>query len=629
MKKTLITILIIMTVILSGCVKTSDIDKKISKMTIKDKVAQMIIPTFRYKTYEKVLDENGNETINKEDLEVLDRSVIALLDEYKFGGVILFAENLHSSAKAYAFIRQLKDAHGNDEIPLLIGVDQEGGNVKRLDFGTTMSGNMALCASNDPQNAYESSRLIGSELKMMGINLDFAPVVDINSNPANPIIGVRSFSDDPDYAKAYIESSIAGYHDEGILVSIKHFPGHGDTSTDSHTGLPLVEKSYAEIKNKELKAFEYGISAGADMIMSAHIQFPNIDDTKYKALDGNEVYLPATLSKKIISIIRDDLSFDGVICADSLSMDAIKAYFDPKDVAKLAINAGIDVLLMPVDYKQSLDTYISQLKDYVDMVVALVEKGDIDEKLIDASVRRILTLKEKIKEESDDTSNYTALIGSKESHEKELEIAKKCVTLVEKNNLELPLSRETKTLILAPYGSQGGAAGYAKQILLEKGLIDEESIDYYVFGGDDAESFDYQMIDDYDNVVLVSAMYGFEDICDDYSKIIDNVLKLCKEKDKKSILISSHLPYDLSRFEADAKIAVYLGAGVNEIPTDYNSDVKTYAPNLLAGFIHLFEEGSYSGRLPLDIPAINYDEATNTYSPSTEIRYHRGEGLDK
>ena len=629
MKKFLIILLTIIILSTSACTNITDIDRKIKKMSLKDKVSQMLMPSLRFVTYETVIDENGNESINEEDLEVLDEKFTALLNEYKFGGIILFSENIHSSKLTHGFINQIKQAHGKDEIPLFVGTDQEGGYVRRLSFGTTMPGNMALCASNDSDNTYEATKLMGNELKMLGINLNFSPVVDINSNPANPVIGIRSFSDDSEYAKEYIEKSIAGYHDEKIMVSLKHFPGHGDTSIDSHTGLPLVEKTYEDIINKELKTFEYGINSGTDMIMSAHIQFPNIDDTKYEALDGSEIYLPATLSNKIISILRNDLKFDGVIVSDSLAMDAIAKYFDKKDVATLCINAGIDLLLMPVDYKQSEDSYIKELKDYVDMIISLVQEGKIEEKRIDEAVRRILTLKEKMNVEQDDSLNYTALIGSKQNHDKELEITKKCITLVENNNVKLPLSKDDRTLVLMPYGSQGIALEYAKKIMIESNLIDENSLNHYVFGGDDSDSFDYRMIDEYDNIVLVSAMYGFEDISDEYSKIIDNVLNLCKENNKKSILISSHLPYDLSRFEADIKIATYFGSGVSEIPVNFDEDVVTYAPNLLSCFIHLYEDGNYSGKLPLDIPELIYDEVSNTYSPSDKIKYNRGSGLDR
>ena len=625
MKKLFIVLTILMIICTSAC-EDNSIDSKIRKMSLKDKVSQILMPSLRFIKYETVLVD-GKETTEEIDLEVLDEKFTELLKEYKFGGIILFSENLHSSKYSYELIKDIKKAHGEDEIPLFIGVDQEGGQVKRLNFGTTMPGNMALCASNDPENAYEATRIIGDELGLLGFNLNFSPVVDINSNPANPIIAVRSFSDDSDYAKEYIEKSIQGYHDEGLLVSLKHFPGHGDTSVDSHTGLPLVEKTYEEIINKELKTFEYGINAGADMIMSAHIQFPNIDDTQYTTSDGKKVYLPATLSSKMMSILRNDLKYEGLICSDSLAMDAIAKFFDPKDVATLCINAGVDMLLMPVDYKQSEDAYIQKLKDYVDMIISLVEEGKIDEKRIDESVRRILLLKEKINNKDSEVSDYTALIGSKDNHDKELEIAKKCITLIE-NNIDLPLNKDNKTLILVPYASQGGSVKYAKQILLEENLIEDESLNYYVFSDDDSDSFDYKMIDEYDNIVLVSAMYGFEDISDEYSKIIDKVLDLCRKSNKNSILISAHLPYDLSRFEADTKIATYLGAGVSTIPTDFNNDVQTYAPNLLSSFIHLYEDSNYSGRLPVDIPELEYDEINNVYSPSDKIRYQRGYGLD-
>lgn len=628
MKKIVLVLLLFTSLLISSC-GSSSIDRKIRKMSLKDKVSQMLMPSLRFIKYETVTDTQGNETTEKIDLELLDDKFVELLNEYKFAGIILFSENLHSSKNSYELIKGIKDAHGKNEIPLFIGVDQEGGQVKRLSFGTTMPGNMALCASNNPQNAYDAATVMAKELKMLGFNLNFSPVVDINSNPANPIIGVRSFSDNSDYAKEYIEKSIAGYHDQGIIVSLKHFPGHGDTAVDSHTDLPLVEKTYDDIKDHELKAFAYGIDADADMIMSAHIQFPNIDDTKYKTIDGKEVYIPATLSEKIISIIRNDLGFDGVICSDSLAMDAIAKYFDQKDVAALCINAGIDILLMPVDYKQSEDSYIKQLKDYVDMIISLVEEGKIEEKQIDEAVKRILTLKEKLNKNTDDSLNYTALIGSKESHDKELEIAKKCITLVENNGIDLPLKRNEKTLVLLPYASQGGSVEYGKKIMLENSMIDEDSLNYYVFSDDDSQSFDYKMIDEYDNIALVSAMYGFEDISDEYSKIIDNVLELCRNNDKKSILISAQLPYDLSRFESDIKIATYLAAGVSDIPVYYDEDINTYAPNLLAGIIHLYENENYCGLLPLDIPELIYDEENKTYTPSDKIRYNRGYGLEK
>ena len=432
MKKLLILMLSAAILILSGCGIDQKIDKQIDKMSLQDKVSQMLMPCLRYSFFEVVKDENGNEKRNRKPLEELDERYTALLNEYKFGGIILFNENLQSSAKSFELIRQIKEAHGVNEIPLFISADQEGGSVRRISFGTAMPGNMALTASSDPQNAYDSANIIGSEMKLLGLNTNFAPVVDINSNPNNPVIGVRAFSDDSDYAREYIEKNIEGYHSQNILVSLKHFPGHGDTAVDSHTGLPQVDKTYEEIRENELKTFEYGIAAGADMIMSAHIMFPNIDNSQYIALNGQKVYLPATLSKKIIGMLREDLGFNGIIITDSLSMDAIRKYYKVEDTARFAINAGVDMLLIPVDYHESVEVYIEELKQYVAMIVKMVEDGDIEESTIDNAVRRILKEKYEshLSNKTNEIENLSALIGSRENHEVELEIAKKAITMV-------------------------------------------------------------------------------------------------------------------------------------------------------------------------------------------------------
>ena len=614
---------------LSGCDNESKIDRQLKKMSLEEKVSQMIVPSLRYSYYEKTVDDNGNEKLIREPLEELDERYAALLEKYKFGGIILFAENLGSSEKSFELIRDIKQTHGEEGIPLFISVDQEGGYVKRIGFGTQMPGNMALCATNDPANAYDSANIIGSEMKLLGLNVNFAPVVDINSNPNNPVIGVRSFSDDSDYAKEFIEKSIEGYHSQNILTSLKHYPGHGDTAEDSHIGLPQVDKTYEEIREKELKAFEYGINAGADMIMSAHIVFPDIDNSQYIALNGQKVYLPATLSSKIIGILRNELGFDGVVITDSLAMDAIRKFYRVDDTARFAINAGVDMLLMPVDYHESVEVYIKELAEYVDMVVKMVEAGDIEESRIDEAVRRILRVKydNKLTNKTNEIENLSALIGSKENHDLELEISKKAITRVENAGVSLPLNRDDKTLFLAPYSSQGNSISFAYDLLRNAGLIDYDSLDYYVFGSDDSESFDYEMIEDYENVVIISSMYSFEDINDDYSVIIDNVLELCKNQGRNSILISSQLPYDLSRFSAEVKLVTYLASGLSKKPDDYSKDVTAYPPNLVACVIHLYESGEYDGKLPLDVPKLDYDESNNIYSASKEIKYQRGFGL--
>lgn len=614
--KKLLKILVIQVLLLtsiSGCATKNE------KMTLKEKVTQMIMPSFRYQSIK------GDEIVG---LTTVNDELKELLEEYKFAGVILFAENLESSEQAFNFIKDLKTANAsNDGTPLLIGVDQEGGYVWRLGFGTTMPGNMALCATGDANNAYESAKLIGNELSMLGINLNYAPVVDVNSNPNNPIIGIRAFSDNPLTAKDYIIKSIEGYHDTAIATCIKHFPGHGNTDVDSHTGLPLVNKTIDELKEIELETFKYGIDANTDMIMTAHIQFPKIDDTKYIGKENKEIYLPATLSKKIINILREDYNYDGVICTDALLMDAIQENYRTEDVAELAINAGIDILLMPVNEAQDISSYIKELKEYIDMVCSLVEEGKIEEKRIDEAVDRILKLKAKreINDKVNENIDYTALIGSKENHDKELEITKKAITLVENDNV-LPLNKDNRTLILYPYGSQENSLIFAKNILLEKGFIKDNTIDIHNYGEDDEATFKKYIDSDiskYDNVIIISNMYSNVELNDDFSKLIDYAFNISKEKSIKTTLISANLPYDLARFEADSKLAIYYGSGMRVIPTNYDEDVRTYAPNIPAAILLIFGDGEFTGILPVDIPEVIYDEKENQYIISDKINYSR------
>ena len=614
--------------LISICLLSCDNDpikKKIKNMTIEEKVTQIIMPSLRYKTFEKIIekDEEGNEkeVLNTENLYELNDKIKEFLNKYQFGGFILFGQNFESSKQTVKLINDIYET--NKDIPYFISIDQEGGNIKRLSFGTGMPGNMALSASNNPENAYTSSYIIGNELNRLGINLNFSPVVDLNSNPNNPIIGIRSFSDDSDYAKAYIERSIDGYHDSNTAVSLKHFPGHGDTDVDSHTGLPLVNKTLDELKEFELKAFQYGINNGTDMIMSAHIQFPNIDDTKYISIDGNEVYLPATLSKTILNVLRNDLGFNGVICSDSLVMDAIKNNYKKEDIVKLGLEAGLDILLMPINFEQNIDTYLDELEAFIKMTVKMFENKEIDIKILDASVERILRLKENRQLENNKVNDegIEKYIGSKENHDIEMEIAKKAITKVEDNGI-LPLNKEDKSIVLVPYSSQIGCIELIKGIYND-GIIPDD-LGVYCYGDDTIDTFDFSILD-YDNVIIVSTMYGIDDVNEEYSIIIDNILSHCKENNINTILISSQLPYDLSRYEADAKIAVYFGSGIRNVPIDFNVDVISYAPNISAGIYKLFDKNGFDGKLPIDIPEIIKDN--DKYIFGNNIKYQRGLGI--
>lgn len=243
--------------------KNKKIEDKISNMTLDEKIGQMLMLELRY--WE---DENGN---LKEVTELNDDIKNAIL-KYKIGGVILFAENVQDTKQTTKLTHNIqKAAIENGLDPLFISIDQEGGIVVRLATGTSLPGNMALGATRDKDLAYQYGKIIADEIKALGINVNLAPVMDTNNNPNNPVIGLRSISSNPELVGELGSEVVKGIQDQGVSAAIKHFPGHGDTATDSHLGLPVVDKSYEEIEKLELVPFKKAANEGVDMIMTAHI----------------------------------------------------------------------------------------------------------------------------------------------------------------------------------------------------------------------------------------------------------------------------------------------------------------------------------------------------------------------
>lgn len=261
----------------------------VQDMSLDEKIGQMLMPDFRNWQAEGESAPTGFTKMNKE--------VSHLVEKYHLGGVILFAENVVDTKQTVKLTHEFQQASPN--IPLLISIDQEGGIVTRLQKGTHFPGNMSIGASRSEKNAYDTGKIIGKELNALGINTNFSPVLDVNNNPNNPVIGVRSFSSDPELVTRLGLQTMKGLQKEKTISTLKHFPGHGDTAVDSHYGLPLVEHDLDRLKKVELYPFQQAINAGADMVMTAHVQFPAIDDTTYKSKkDGEDIMVPATLSKK-------------------------------------------------------------------------------------------------------------------------------------------------------------------------------------------------------------------------------------------------------------------------------------------------------------------------------------------
>lgn len=224
----------------------------------------------------------------------------------------------------------------------------------------------------------------GEELNALGINMNFGPVLDVNLNPDNPVIGVRSFGEDPQLVAQLGKAYIKGLHQSGTASTAKHFPGHGDTAVDSHLGLPEVPYDIDRLKKVELYPFQQAMDAGIDAVMTAHVTFPKIDDTKaISKKDGMEIAIPATLSYKVLTgLMREDMGFNGVVVTDAMNMGAIADHFGAVDAAIRAVKAGADILLMPVG-----------IKEVAKGLYDSVNSGDISITKIEQSVERILTMK--------------------------------------------------------------------------------------------------------------------------------------------------------------------------------------------------------------------------------------------
>ena len=406
----------------SEAISNKDWDELLRYMTLKEKVGQMMMPDIQ--------SWQGQETYYMND------GTSQTIKENLLGGVILFNKNIQSIEQITTLTHQLQNE--TYDIPLFISIDQEGGDVKRIPNGTNLPGNMALGATRNPVLSFEAGKLTGAELHALGVNVNFAPVLDVNVNPNNPIIGIRSYGEDPQLVAEMGTQFMKGLQESGIISTAKHFPGHGDTHVDSHLGLPTLPHNLTRLEEVELVPFRESIHNGVDMIMTAHITFPSIDHTTViSKKDVQKINLPATLSKKVITgLLRTDLGFEGVIVSDAFTMKAISEHFGDENAAKMAVQAGVDIILTPQDVAKTAKA-----------VVDAVRKGEISEETIDQSVKRILVLKDKYHLFNQSTSSLSNkvekakhIVGSKDHLLIEQKIAEQAITLVKDEQNQLPHS---------------------------------------------------------------------------------------------------------------------------------------------------------------------------------------------
>lgn len=616
--------------------KEDPIQTIVQNMTLRQKIAQCLMMDFR-----KWNDAEGE----AQNMTRLAPEVKTILEEYQFGAVILFAENIQKTGDTVALTKEMQDAAtAKGGLPLLIATDQEGGIVYRLGSGTALPGNMALAATGDSNNARLAGEIIGRELESVGINTTLAPVIDVNNNANNPVIGLRSFSDDANLVGEYGAQYIKGLNAYDTIGCAKHFPGHGDTDTDSHTGLPEVKKSLDQLKNNELKPYTIAIDKGIDMIMSAHILYPGLDDTTVLSeKTGKAERRPATLSHKILTdLLRNDMGFQGVVVTDAMNMEGISKRFSMGQATTEALKAGADLVCMPLTGITDKTQWTSAMAEILGYVENAVAKGDLTEARLDEAVTRVLTLKQKKGILDYDASQYTqaranVTVGSEQNRKLEREISAKAVTVIQNRKSTLPATatKDTRVLMMAPYENELAQMVMGFNRVKKAGLVPKATeVEIYCYSEGDYEiEGDLKEALDWADVVLMnSEVSRATRLTGEHWTSAGPMAytRYCKEHGKKSIVLSVDKPYDVQIYpDADAVMAVYgwKGSDIKINGKLMRGDLTAYGPacgpNIVAGVEVAFGVFGASGKLPVNVPAL--DKANKVYTD--QVKYPRGYGL--
>ena len=458
------------------------------------------------------------------------------IEECHFGNVIYMGRNVEDYKTLANLTNKIQDKLVNtNKVPGFISVDQEGGNVARLvDGGTHFIGAMAMSATGNETNTFELGKAMGQELYNYGIRVDYSPVMDVNNNPNNPIIGIRSYSDKPIQVSQFGNNMAKGLNESKVMPCLKHFPGHGNTNVDSHLGLPVINSTKEELFKIELAPFISGIANGIDAIMTTHIIFTAFDKD-----------YPATLSSSVLTgLLREQLHFKGLIITDGMQMAGVtKNYGGPDVVSVLAISAGVDILL----YTSNDAPRIAY-----QALMNAVQNGTISENRINDSVKRILMKKikygliDKYQAEGKDISELL-----KTNKEMNLRFAKESLTLLKGTFNGLDQSKST--LIIAPEKSENvNFAKYAKEYLISKGMTNCE---YEVVSSNMTESevtASIEKVKQYEQIVL-----AFNNVKVKAYETTINFVNSVAAMEKELVVVALETPYDLMVYDKE-KIKTYI-----------------------------------------------------------------------
>ena len=534
------------------------VEKTLSQMILEEKAGQVVFP-------------NASGRYMSEDSPEYER-LVHLVKDLKVGGLIFFLSNIYDQAIVTNKLQQIS------KIPLLISADFERGVAQRAAEATIFPYNMGIGAADDTALTYQMGKIIAIEGTAIGVHQNYAPVSDINNNPFNPIINVRSFGEDVELVKRLSNSFLSGVQDGGMIATSKHFPGHGNTNVDSHRDLPVIEGTEDELLKNELAPFKSNIENGVMSVMIGHLQVP--------AFEPNDK-LPSTLSKNItVNLLKDKLGFKGLVVTDAMEMHAITNSFTTGEAAVLAIQAGNDAILFPTDPEAVIKAIISAVKE-----------GDITEKRLNHSVRKILLAKKWAgldKSRLIDIETISQKVGLESHWEVARKLARKSITLVKDEHNLIPLSqnKNIKYLHVSILDSKfGGEENYFNSLLksqLNNIVIKRISLNSNGSDYEDvltaAENSDFILLSTY---LKVRAFEGDLGLTKAQTKLVNDLLDL----DKPLVCMAHGSPYILSRFP---KVETYL---CNYGDTEVSE---------LALVESIFGEIPIQGKLPISIQNTDY-----------------------
>jgi len=556
-------IIIIVLLIVTSCAPPASIElekswaeQTLQGLTLREKISQMLI-------YSMHLDFRNNE--NKQWQEINQ-----LVETDGIGGIHLWRGNTGLS------VTMLNTLQSNSKVPILVDMDIEKGMQQRFPEGTEIPPVMALAASNYLKNAYDAGRIVALEGRSVGVHWNLAPVIDVNNNPDNPIINVRAFSDSPKMVSDFAISYIKGLRSGGMISTAKHFPGHGDTQTDSHKSLATIPSDSSRLWSIELAPYKDVIEAGVDAVMISHLIAPDFQPNSNT---------PATLSKFWIQdILRRELGFTGAVVTDAMDMGGVANGFSDDYALINAINAGCDIIIQKHNYKRTID-----------VIENAVLNGIIEEQRINDSAIQMLRLKEKVGLHHSKKVNFKTMqsnLGLAESHRVAEKIAQQSITIVknEKNLLPLNLSKIKNVKVIDIYGS----AYNHKQSISTKELI-KNNVPIKSFVVDETDNMDYfesisEKIDENDILIInvfskPRAWKGTVGLNEDQT----NLIKMLMEKTKQILMVSYGNPYIIRDF---SDIPAYICAWESQ------SNLQKAGTNAILG------KGNFNGKLPIDIPEV-------------------------